>query len=190
MAVVDPQKKSGSRKGWWFGLSAGVVLSIMMVLASGYMLETTNKDTFCATCHIMKPFRAAWQQAVHGGNNPQGFAAQCTDCHLPHGDFFQFLFTKAKTGAGDIIQNFYIDGATFDWAGNAEANRNKFTFESACRHCHHDLTPQGMKVGGFLAHRTFLLGETSKTCVSCHSHVGHKNMIEMADKFFKKLKTT
>ena len=160
----------------------------MMVLASGYMLETTNKDTFCATCHIMKPFRAAWQQAVHGGNNPQGFAAQCTDCHLPHGDFFQFLFTKAKTGAGDIIQNFYIDGATFDWAGNAEAHRGKFTFESACRHCHHNLTPPGMKMGGFLAHRTFLRGETNKTCVDCHSHVGHKNMIEMADNFFKKSK--
>jgi len=190
MAVEGPQKKSGSRKGWWLGLSIGVVLTIMMVFASGYMIETTNKDTFCATCHVMKPFRTAWQQAVHGGQNPRGFTAQCTDCHLPHGDFFQYLFTKAKSGASDIIQNFSIDGATYDWANNAETRRNEFTFETACRRCHHDLTPPGMKVGGFLAHRTFLLGETDKTCVSCHSHVGHKDMIEMVDKFYKKQKTT
>jgi len=175
------------KKGWSFGIGVGVVLTLVMVLASGFMIDTTNKDVFCVTCHVMKPFRMSWQAAVHGGQNPQGFAAQCVDCHLPHGDFFEFFMVKAITGTGDVIQNLYIDGAKFDWAGNAEKRRLRFTFESACRHCHHVLTPPGMSRGGFIAHRTYLRGETTKTCAECHPHVGHKNMIETTNNFFKKL---
>ena len=189
MATADVTRKSGNRKGWWFGLAAGVVLTIVAVLASGFMIENTSKDSFCASCHVMEPFRTAWQQAVHGGNNNKGFSAQCTDCHLPHDNFLRYLVTKAKSGTNDFIQNFRIDGATYDWAGRAEERRTEFTFESACRRCHHDLTPTGLPMGGLIAHRTFLLGETNKTCVDCHSHVGHKNLIEMTDAFFKKSST-
>ncbi|RZB32054.1 MAG: hypothetical protein SRB1_01673 [Desulfobacteraceae bacterium Eth-SRB1] len=108
-----------------------------MVLASGFMIETTNTDTFCVSCHVMAPFRTSWQDAVHGGQNPQGFAAQCVDCHLPHGDFFQFLTVKAITGTSDLVHNLYIDPKTYDWAGASEKNRLKFTFDNACRRCHH-----------------------------------------------------
>ncbi len=181
------KKKSGGsgRKGWWFGVGIGIVLSIVIVLASGFMIQTTNTDAFCITCHIMTPFRTSWRHAVHGARNPQGFAAQCVDCHLPHGNFFEYFLVKGMTGTGDVIQNFYIDGATFDWAANAEKNRLEFTFESACRHCHYDLTPPGLPMGGLIAHRTFLRGDTTKTCAQCHPHVGHKNMIETANAFFK-----
>ena len=178
-------QKSG-KKSWWFGLTIGVVLTIVTVLASGFMIETTNTDTFCVSCHIMTPFRTSWQEAVHGGQNPQGFAAQCVDCHLPHGNFFQFFLVKGMTGTSDVIHNFYIDATTYDWAGAAEKNRLKFTFDSACRHCHHVLVPPGIKRGGFLAHRTYLRGETKKRCAECHPHVGHKNMIEAANRYFKK----
>ncbi|MCP4664900.1 MAG: acetyl-CoA carboxyl transferase [Deltaproteobacteria bacterium] len=175
-----------NKKAWGVGVIVGLVLAVIMVLASGFMIETTNKDTFCAGCHIMEPFRASWQEAVHGGKNPQGFAAQCVDCHLPHGDFFEFFMVKGITGTGDVIQNLYVDGAEFDWAGNAEKRRLKFTFESACRHCHHVLTPPGIPMGGLIAHRAYLIGETTKKCADCHPHVGHKDMIETANRFFKK----
>ncbi len=193
MSSAVEAEKSGKKKpwwagkkGWWFGIIVGVVLTAVMVLASGFMIDTTNKDVFCVSCHVMKPFRMSWREAVHGGKNPQGFAAQCVDCHLPHGDFFEFFMVKAITGTGDLIQNMYIDGAEFDWAGNAERRLLKFTFESACRHCHYDLTPPGIPKGGLIAHRAFLRGDTTKTCAECHPRVGHKNMIEIADKFFKK----
>jgi len=110
MESSDASKKAGGKKGWWFG----VVI--------GFMIETTNTDTFCVTCHIMTPFRASWQDAVHGGQNPQGFAAQCVDCHLPHGNFFQFFMVKGKTGTSDVIHNFYIDPYTYDWAAAHKPN--------------------------------------------------------------------
>ncbi len=184
---ISKGSKTGGtvKRGWWFGAVVGIVLTVVMVLASGFMVEITNKDTFCAKCHIMRPFRESWQNAKHGGSNPQGFAAQCVDCHLPHGNFFQYFIAKGMTGTGDIIQNLYINGAEFDWAGNAERRRIEFTFESACRRCHHNLTPPGIPFGGLIAHRTYLIGATSKKCVDCHPHVGHKDMIDTANKFFK-----
>ena len=191
-SAVESQRSGGKKswwsgkKGWWFGIVGVVVLTIVLVLSSGFMIDITNKDVFCATCHVMKPFRAAWQEDAHGGKNPQGFAAQCVDCHLPHGDFFEFFMVKAITGVGDVIQNLYIDGDEFDWAGNAEKRRLKFTFESACRHCHPVLTPPGITSGGLIAHRTYLREDTKKTCAECHPRVGHKDMIEMANNFFKK----
>jgi cytochrome c nitrite reductase small subunit len=186
MSSAEKSGKSDRKRAWWVGLVVGIVLAAVTVLASGFMIETTNKDTFCVTCHVMTPFRTSWQEAVHGGKNPQGFAAQCVDCHLPHGNFFQFFMVKGITGTGDVIQNFYIDGAEFDWAANAKERLHKFTFDSACRHCHHVLTPPGLPFGGFIAHRTYLRGDTDKRCADCHPHVGHKDMMEMADEFFKK----
>jgi cytochrome c nitrite reductase small subunit len=180
------KNRSGSRKTWWVGLSAGVLIALITVLASGFMVETTNTDTFCVSCHSMIPFRTAWKESVHGGRNPQGFAAQCVDCHLPHGNFMEYLTTKAITGTGDVFQNLFFDPTEFDWAANAEENRLKFTFDSACRRCHQDLTPRGIGMGGLIAHRAYLLGEVEKRCTECHPRVGHKRMIEIAEQYFKK----
>ena len=185
MQLDGTQHKSGAGGILFKGLFLGVLLTVITVLASGFMVETTNTDTFCISCHAMTPFRTAWQNAVHGGQNPQGFTAQCVDCHLPHGNFIEYFYTKAKTGTGDVIQNLTFAPYTFDWAANAEENRRHFTFDSACRHCHHNLTPPGLPSGGLIAHRSYLLGNTDKHCTSCHPHVGHKDMIETANKYFQ-----
>jgi cytochrome c-type protein NapC len=187
MVESETAPKGKGRRGWWFGLVIGVVLTIVTVLASGFMIETTNTDTFCVSCHAMNPFRNAWMQSFHGGVNPQGFAAQCVDCHLPHGDFFEFIMAKAITGTGDVIQNFTMVVHTFDWMANSEKQRLKFTYDSACRRCHHRLEDApGMPRGGFLAHRTYLRGDTTKRCADCHPHVGHKNMAEMVQRYFQR----
>lgn len=186
MTGSQESKKSAKKKVWWFGLAVGVVLTGVVVVASGYMIETTNKDTFCVSCHSMNPFRDSWKADIHGGNNAKGFTAQCVDCHLPHGDFIEYLTTKAKTGTNDIIKNMTIDAASYDWIGQAEKNRLKFTYDSACRRCHQqiDIAP-GMPRGGFMAHRAYLRGDTTKKCADCHPHVGHKDMAEMVERYFK-----
>lgn len=183
--MTNEKHKSGRRRHLLTGLGMGVTLALVTVLASGFMIETTNTDVFCITCHAMKPFRAAWTNSVHGGNNPRGVAAQCVDCHLPHGNFVQYLTAKAITGTGDVLQNLVMNTAEFDWAGNAEESRHEFTYDSACRSCHKDLTPPGLPRGGFLAHRAYLRGAAGRMCSECHPHVGHKDMIDTANQFFK-----
>ena len=186
MASKGTGRPKRSKAALWVGLAMGLLLATVVVLASGFMVETTNTDTFCVSCHVMVPFRTAWKESVHGGNNPQGFAAQCVDCHLPHGNFVDYLFTKAITGTHDVIANMTIDPLQHDWAKNAEENRTEFTYDSACRRCHHDLTPKGIPYGGLRAHRTYLLGEIQRHCVDCHPHVGHKDMMKQVDTFFKR----
>ena len=109
------------------------------------------------------------------------------NCHLPHGNFVEYVTTKAITGTGDVIQNIIIDLAKFDWMGNAEKHRANFTCDSSCRLCHVnlDLAP-GMPRDGFLAHRAYLQGDTGKKCAECHPHVGHKNTADMVNRYFKK----
>ncbi len=178
--------QNGRKKLLLTGLMAGVFLTLVMVLASGFMVETTNTDQFCVSCHVMTPFRNAWAESKHGGQNARGFKAQCVDCHLPHGNFVEYLTTKAITGTSDVINNMIIDPYTYDWVGAAEANRLKFTYDSACRNCHSDLTPKGLSSGGRRAHNTYLMGRTTKKCADCHPHVGHEDMIGQINSYFKK----
>ena len=174
------------KKTLGLGVLGGIVLTLICVLASGFMIEATNTDRFCVTCHAMTPFRTAWKNSVHGGNNPQGVAAQCVDCHLPHGNFVEYIAAKGYTGTRDVIMNLTIDVAAHDWAGRAE-HRRDFTYDNACRQCHMDLTPAGMKLSGILAHRQYLLGDLGKRCVDCHEHVGPKHMLSEANEYFQKV---
>ncbi len=182
--MATENKKLFGKKSWLLGAVAGIFATVIVVLSSGFMIDATNKDVFCASCHIMEPFQQSWKQAVHGGNNRQGFAAQCVDCHLPHGNFLEYIVVKGLTGASDIFHNIYVDGAEVDWQENAEKYRLDFTYESGCRHCHSVLTPPGLSAGGFIAHRSFLRGTANRTCAECHPHVGHENMVETAEQFF------
>ena len=178
--------KKGSKLPLVGGILLGGVFTVGLVLASGFMVETTNTDQFCISCHEMTPFQQAWKNSVHGGQNPQGFAAQCVDCHLPHGNFVEYLTTKAITGTGDVIAHIGFDAKAFDWKANTENNRAHFTFDSACLHCHHELTPPGLPSGGLIAHRAYLRGEAKRMCTDCHPHVGHKDMLQTAEEFFQK----
>ncbi len=167
------------------GVLVGALLTVMVILASGFMIQTTNTDVFCVSCHVMKPFRVAWKMETHGGNNPKGLEAQCVDCHLPHGSFVEYITAKAYTGTRDIIMNMIIDPNTYDWAGRAK-HRRDFTYDNACRKCHANLTPYGMRTSGILAHMQYLVGDLDKRCVDCHEHVGHKNMVTEINNYFKK----
>jgi len=170
-------------KNWIIGAACGAFWVLIVVLATGFMVEATSDDGFCGSCHVMKPFRTAWSNTPHGGQNQQGVTAQCVDCHLPHGNFVEYLVAKGISGTSDVINNMLIDGATFGWEANAENRRHKFTFDSACRHCHQNLTGLGLSAGGFIAHRTYLRGKTDKMCTNCRAHVGHKDMLQTVDRF-------
>lgn len=167
------------------GVLVGALLTVAVILASGFMIQTTNTDEFCVTCHVMKPFRTAWKKETHGGSNPKGLEAQCVDCHLPHGNFVEYISAKAYTGTRDIIMNMIIDPNTYDWAGRLK-HRRDFTYDNACRKCHVNLEPYGMRTSGILAHRQYLIGDLDKRCVDCHEHVGHKNTVTEINNYFKK----
>ena len=46
----------------------------------------------CVNCHIMAPQYATWQHSSHRE------VATCNDCHVPHDNFFNHYYFKAKDG--------------------------------------------------------------------------------------------
>ncbi|PID30209.1 MAG: cytochrome C [Candidatus Cloacimonadota bacterium] len=153
----------------------GVIIGVVVSLISAEMVEHTSGVEFCSSCHSMEGMTEAYKLDVHGGYNKNGTKAKCSDCHLPHNNVVNYLFAKGYTGVKDVIgEIFYADG--IDWIPRLE-NRADYTYSSGCKKCH-DLKAMREDIPkAYLAHKEYEMGRV-KSCVECHRHVGHKNMID------------
>lgn len=164
------------------GLLAAVLVLVVVPLGmtTSWMiteaaLETTSGPDFCATCHTMEPFARTFRQDVHGGRNPRGLAAQCTDCHLRHDNVASYLWTKARFGLHDVWAQLTYDLNAIDWQSGL-AHRERYVFDSGCLTCHRELENARGNSPAFVAHRPYFLGEIDKQCVTCHAQVGHSGL--------------
>jgi cytochrome c-type protein NapC len=154
----------------------GIVIGLLIALASAIMIRKTSGKEFCGKCHTMKPMVQAYEHSVHGGANSKGIVVACVECHLPHDSTIHYLITKAKTGSHDIYAESFYNLKKIDWKDKRK-ERESYVYDSACLACHSNLksaTTSNMKA--FLGHRAYFSGKTNKTCVSCHPHVGHKDL--------------
>ncbi len=171
------------RVSWWrriLYIVGGLILVGIIVIGSWMMmnmtLEWTGAAPFCTSCHVMEPMGKAHAENVHGGNNPYGIHAQCTDCHLPHGNPVKELTTKTWLGIRDVAVNFFGDPESIDWEARRH-ERESFVYDSACLRCHMTLEDATISnPRAFLPHRAYFMGETKVKCVRCHPHVGHTNL--------------
>ncbi len=156
-----------------FFILCGTLIGLTLSLVAAEMIERTSGIDFCSLCHSMKKVSQAYTEDIHGGNNPLGFRAKCTDCHLPHDNVLHYVAAKAYTGTQDVLgEIFWAD--SFDWIANLR-NKEEFTYTTGCLQCH-DLSIIRYEIPkAFLAHKDFLSGKV-KSCVKCHEHVGHKNI--------------
>lgn len=164
-------------------LMAAVLLGILLPslvtgswLFTEVMIEQTGDEAFCTGCHSMKPMAAAYRASLHGGNNSHGVQAICVDCHLPHDNPAVYLYQKGITGLRDIWAEYTSDVSAIDWEAK-RAHREEFVYDSGCLHCHKNLqnaTEANNKA--FVAHKPYFLGTVETRCVSCHQHVGHKDL--------------
>jgi len=150
----------------------GVTASWMVTEAA---LQATSGPAFCTTCHSMVPFARAYRADVHGGKNPRGLAAQCTDCHLRHDNLAAYLWTKARFGLHDVWVQLTADLDAIDWRAGL-ARREAYVFDSGCLICHRELADARGNSRAFVAHRPYFLGEIDRKCVGCHPHEGHREL--------------
>lgn len=162
------------------GVLGLVTLVLLMtggwVLIEGTLQATSDRD-FCTTCHSMEPFASAYAEDVHGGRNPRGLRVACVDCHLPHESPLRFLLAKVKTGIRDGWAEL---GSVFrepDWIGLLD-HRAEYVYDSGCMTCHSGLedAPADNPTTA-LAHATYFQGDSNFRCVTCHAHVGHKDLM-------------
>lgn len=158
----------------------------LVVTYGGYKaVKVTGEYPFCGSCHAWdgEIAKTNLKDNVHGSANPKGVQASCTDCHLPHDSFVNYMITKAKNGISEGYTTLTGDPSKKDWLGNREHARANYTFDSSCLKCHQNLfeTKEGEKKNINKMHAQYLSLKDSQDalkCTSCHKHVGHKDLGE------------
>jgi cytochrome c nitrite reductase small subunit len=138
---------------------AGGVLAGVGAFTFGYaegLSYLSSDPNACTNCHVMRGHFDSWVKSSHH------HVAACNDCHLPHHPIGKWV-TKADNGL--------FHSAAFTLGNFHEPiqikPRNRRVTQSACTHCHADLTDQihpGPGAG--------FPGEPV-LCVHCHADVGH-----------------
>ena len=117
-------------------IGVGIMIAFPLFSMTYYTMVRTSTPEFCASCHEIKPAVVAWRASTHV-NNPQGFVADCMDCHLPAPHkTFDFFFAKTFHGIKDVIKHFTIEA--YDRQKNRAAAYASFN-NAECQKCHRNL---------------------------------------------------
>ena len=152
----------------------------LVVVASWAMVDTgihlTSDDEFCSGCHSHAPIGSSYREDIHGGNNSSGWRASCADCHIPHDNSVHYMFVKSIHGVRDPLMELIKDPRDIAWHGHRELREN-YTYDSGCLACHRKLEDRTQaNPKAFLPHRDYFAAPDELSCVTCHKHVGHKNL--------------
>jgi nitrate/TMAO reductase-like tetraheme cytochrome c subunit len=171
-------------------LIGGAVIGLGISYIAAVAVDITGQPKFCISCHSMEPMVESFHYSVHGGNNPQGFAAHhCTDCHLPHKSLIGYLFAKGMSGLRDgLAEAGFIKKVDF---GENFWEMKHYVYDSACLKCHHGIQEPEKAIGmaeNIKEIHTKFYWEAKKegkdiSCVSCHNdytmtHFAHPNLLE------------
>ncbi|XPV76488.1 MAG: NapC/NirT family cytochrome c [Desulfovibrio sp.] len=165
------------KKGWGkslFLVILGLVIGFPVFSMTYYVMVRTSTPEFCASCHEIQPAVLAWRTSSHV-NNPQGFVADCMDCHLPapH-DTVNFFYTKTLHGLKDVIAHY--QGVEYDREAMKIRARESIKNEQ-CLKCHRNIEYMPYKRGAMLAHKAVLYPKEGyeKKCTDCHKDLVHVN---------------
>jgi cytochrome c-type protein NapC len=165
-------KKNKKALYWLVGIAALLVLVVIswMVLETG--IEISSRSDFCNVCHSMEPMVASYKASIHGGNNPRGIMAACTDCHVSHENVFAHFAGKARSGTHDVWVTMITDESNLDWQAK-RLDREEYVYDSGCLTCHRNLetATQDKKY-----HDNYFDDVTDTQCVTCHEEIGHSNL--------------
>ncbi len=188
MNTPAPQAKSGlwrrlrSPSGRWSMLTLmllGVVAGIVFWGGFNTVVEATNTEAFCTSCHEMRDnvYKEYSENTIHYTNRT-GVRATCPDCHVPKEwgpkmlrkvQATRELYGKA-VGSIDTREKFeakrlYL--AEREWA------RMKANDSLECRNCH-TLKSMDVEKQKPRARKSHELAVKNKdTCIDCHKGIAH-----------------
>lgn len=82
-----------------------IVLGIAIVVGgvtAGALLKASENPSFCATCHIIKPYYVSWSEGALLDNKHAQEDIECLDCH------HRTIPEKAMEGINFITGNYYM----------------------------------------------------------------------------------
>lgn len=185
--------------GWFRGnlwvktaLSPPAYLSLAFLTLGGFVagvifwggfntvLEATNTEKFCVSCHEMESNVFEELKGTIHFTNRSGVRATCPDCHVPH-EWTNKIARKMQAskevwghifGSINTREKFL---ALRRHLAEREWERMKANDSLECRNCHSsgsmDLTKQNPRAAA--AHERFLFS-SERTCIDCHKGIAHK----------------
>jgi cytochrome c-type protein NapC len=157
------------------------VLGIVFVGVFNMVLDHTNTEEFCISCHEMKDTVYQEYQATVHNTNRTGVRAVCGDCHVPK-PFHLKMLAKVRA-SNDLLHSIL---GTIDTPEKFEAHRAdmaqrvwqrmKDSDSRECRNCHKDDsfdTSVQKSKRGIKEHEEELLTK-KQTCIDCHKGIAHQ----------------
>jgi cytochrome c-type protein NapC len=159
-------------------LVAGAIGGILFWGGFHTVLEATNTQAFCTSCHEMGTVFAEYKETIHYSNR-SGVRATCPDCHVPRewgpkivrkieatrelwGTFTGYIDTPEK------FEKHRTEIAQREW-GRMKANNSL-----ACRNCHsvEGMSPDKQTEKAKTRHAK--AKNEGMTCIDCHYGIAHK----------------
>lgn len=165
-------------------LAIGIVAGLVISYGTYFAMSKTSGANFCVVCHEMDPMVVSYRDDIHGGKGRLGASARCVDCHLPHDNLINYIYSKAKNGVVEGAIHFFGNPEDIDWHANLE-HRESYVFDNGCLECHGNVLKDDLATTSKLAlkmhtHYQTLQGTDKEIgCASCHFDAGHKGMRNM-----------
>jgi cytochrome c-type protein NapC len=155
------------------------VLGIVSVVVFNVVMDETNTEEFCISCHEMKDNNyREYQDTIHYANR-SGMRATCSDCHVSK-EFAPKMIAKIKAsmdlyhsvlGTIDTPEKF---AARRPELARREWQRMKGNDSRECRNCH-DESSFDYGLQGYRSVQQHEEGlNTGQTCIDCHKGIAHK----------------
>ena len=176
---------------WLLGIPLGALLAFglgaVALGTTNYALHATSTTEFCYTCHSHEMFIKPEYEASSHFMNKAGVRAECADCHLPHDNWFDLVWTKAVVSL-DIIPEL---AGKLDTAEKFEAHRAemaesvwrefKENDSAFCRSCHSISAMNLEEQERQTARRHSKAESRGETCIDCHYGIVHVEPENAAD---------
>ncbi|WP_375748895.1 NapC/NirT family cytochrome c [Vibrio sp. HN007] len=157
---------------------SGLIIGLLVTLATKITLEKTSDTEFCISCHSMENAYEEYKKSAHF-NNTHGVSAECSDCHIPQ-DTVEYLVTKVRASkdlyhefiTGKIDTQEKYDAHKLSMAETVWAQM-KANDSSTCRSCHdfERMTTSSQKPEAVTAHNS--ARANNQTCIDCHKGIAH-----------------
>ncbi len=188
--------RSKRRKLPGFILFGGtVLLGLALSFPASDAIHVLSTNEFCVSCHTMKAVGETFAMSPHGGNNSQGFVANCVDCHLPKSNALHEFWVKGTDGTRHVFMEYVMGMTALDY-DEVHPKRAEYTYESACLACH-KLIPAGARDATVDSsvrdkiHATVLKNrerDDAFHCAGCHYDVSHPGLRRvMQEKYYQAL---
>ena len=163
----------------WLGVVFLFIAGIVFWAGFNTVLEATNTEEFCISCHEMKTTVYEEYRLTNHALSRSGVRATCPDCHVPK-PFVPKMIAKIRASK-DVYHNLL---GTIDTTEKFNARRlemaeavwtrMKETDSRECRNCHDDQSFDYMKQSRRAAtlHQEGL--NDGKTCIDCHKGIAHR----------------